>query len=59
MAVGNLSGVTFVNVNAVAAASNGGATGSAGASTATVLTGHGRNVTLDSGSQMTIAVAPR
>lgn len=59
MPVANLSGVTFATVNAGAGVSNGGVNGSASASLATALTGHGRNVTLDSGSQMTMAVAPR
>ncbi|MGB6157083.1 MAG: hypothetical protein WBH45_02285, partial [Acidobacteriaceae bacterium] len=59
MPVGNLSGVTFSTVSAAAGASRGGVTGSAGASFATVLTGHGKNVSLDSGSQMTLSVAPR
>jgi hypothetical protein len=59
MPVGNLSAVTFNTVSATAAASPGGITGSAGASTATMLTGHGKNVSLDSGSQMSLAVAPR
>ena len=57
--VGNLNGVTFNNVNATAGAANGGIGGSAGSSTATMLTGHGRNVSLDSGSQMTLSVAPQ
>lgn len=59
MPVGNLSAVTFNTVRATAGASPGGVTGSAGASTATMLTGHGKNVSLDSGSQMSLAVAPR
>jgi hypothetical protein len=54
--VGNLAGVTFANVNAAAGAGNGGA---ASASMATTLTGHGKNVSLDSGAQMTVAMAPR
>jgi len=59
MPVGNLPGVTFATVGLAADASNGGVNGSAGSSTATMLTGHGRNVTLDSGAQMTLSVAPR
>jgi hypothetical protein len=59
MPVGNLSAVTFNTVSATAGASQDGVNGSAGASTATVLTGHGKNVSLDSGSQMTLSVAPR
>jgi hypothetical protein len=59
MPVGNLAGVTFANVNAAAGAGNGGANGSAGASMATTLTGHGKNVSLDGGAQLTVAVAPR
>ena len=59
MPVGNLSGVTFNTVSAAAGASQGGVNGSAGAAFATVLTGHGKNVSLDSGSQMTLSVAPR
>jgi hypothetical protein len=57
--VGNLNGVTFDTVNATAGAANGGVSGSAGSSTATMLTGHGKNVSLDSGSQMTLSVAPQ
>jgi len=59
MPVGNLSGVTFATVNAAGGASGSGVTGSAGASIATMLTGHGKNVSLDGGSQMTLAVAPQ
>jgi len=59
MPVGNLYGVTFNTVSATAGASNGGINGSAGSSTATMLTGHGRNVSLESGSQMTLSVAPQ
>jgi hypothetical protein len=59
MPVGNLAGVTFATIGNSAGASAGGVSGSAGASTATMLTGHGRNVTLDSGAQMTLSVAPR
>lgn len=59
MPVGNLAGVTFANINAAAGAGNGGASASTGASMATTLTGHGKNVSLDSGAQMTIAVASR
>ena len=47
------------NVSATVAASPGGVTGSAGVTTATILTGHGKNVSLDSGSQMSLAVALR
>jgi hypothetical protein len=64
MPVGNLYGVTFSTVSstagsAAADASNGGASSSAGSSTATMLTGHGRNVSLESGSQITLSVAPQ
>jgi hypothetical protein len=59
MPVGNLSAVTFNTVSATVAASPGGVTGSAGVTTATILTGHGKNVSLDSGSQMSLAVALR
>ncbi len=59
MPVGNLSGVTFATVNAAASASTSGANASGGVSTATLLTGHNRNVSLDSGSQMTLGVAPQ
>lgn len=59
MPVANLSAVTFNTVRTTAGASPSGVTGSAGASTATMLTGHGKNVSLDSGSQMSLAVAPR
>lgn len=51
--VANLSGVMFTTVHA----SGSGASGSAGASTATLVTARGRNVSLDSGTQMTMAVA--
>jgi hypothetical protein len=57
--VGNLAGVTFATIGLAAGASNGGVNGAAGTSTATMLTGHGKNVTLDSGAQMTLSVAPR
>jgi hypothetical protein len=57
--VGNLNGVTFNTVNATVGAANGGIGGSAGSSTATMLTGHGRNVSLESGSQMTLSVVPQ
>lgn len=59
MPVGNLSGVTFATVNAASGASANGANASAGTSTATLITGHGRNVSLDSGAQMTLGVAPQ
>ncbi len=59
MPVGNLSGVTFSTVNASADASRSGVNGSAGNSTATMLNAHGRNFTLDSGSQMELAVSPQ
>jgi hypothetical protein len=59
MPVGNLAGVTFATVGATAGASSGGVGGAAGTSMATMLTGHGKNVTLDSGVQMTLSVAPR
>jgi hypothetical protein len=54
--VANLSGVMFT-VHASGDASGSGASGSAGASTATLVTARGRNVSLDSGTQMTMAVA--
>jgi len=57
MPVGNLSGVMFSTVNV--AAGPGGASAAGGATMGTMLTGHNRNVTLDSGSQMTLGVAPR
>jgi len=72
--VGNLSGVTFTNLNAAhgadslagsgsaagsASASRHGLTGSAGAQDATLFTAHNRNVELDDGSQMTMSVTPR
>ena len=55
--VANLSGVMFTTVHASGDASGSGASGSAGASTATLVTARGRNVSLDSGTQMTMAVA--
>lgn len=57
--VANLSGVTFAAVNLAADAGTGGASAAGGAAIGTMLTGHNKNVTLDSGSQMAIAVAPR
>ena len=57
--VGNLSGVTFSTVNASAAASRSGVNGSAKGATATMLSAHGKNISLDSGSQMTMSVSPR
>lgn len=57
--VGNLSGITFATVNAAGGASTSGANASTGISTATLLTGHNKNVSLDGGSQMTLGVAPR
>jgi hypothetical protein len=57
--VGNLSGVTFSTVNASGEASRSGVSGSAGSSSATLLSAHGKNVSLDSGSQMTLAIAPQ
>jgi hypothetical protein len=57
--VGNLSGVTFATVRVEAAASNGGVSAAGGASTATMLTAHNKNVSLDSGSTMTISAVPR
>lgn len=59
--VANLPGVSFMTVNAGGdaggnAAANG-ASASAGTSTATMLTAHNSNVTLDSGSQMTMAIS--
>lgn len=59
MPVGNLSGVTFSTVNVSADASRAGVNGSAGSSTATMLSAQGRNFTLDSGSQMMLAVSPQ
>ncbi len=59
MPVANLSGVTFAAVNLAADAGNGGASAAGGATVGTMLTGHNKNVTLDSGSQMAISVAPR
>lgn len=55
--VANLSGVMFTTVHASGDASGSGASGAAGASTATLVTARGRNVSLDSGTQMTLAVA--
>lgn len=55
--VANLSGVMFTTVHASGDASASGASGAAGASTATLVTARGRNVSLDSGTQMTMAVA--
>jgi hypothetical protein len=57
--VGNLSGVTFSAVHVAADAGSGGASATGGASIGTTLTGHNKNVSLDSGSQMMVAVAPR
>ena len=57
--VGNVSGVTFATVNLAANAGTGGVSAAGGASTATMVTGHNRNVSLYSGSQMTVSVAPR
>lgn len=57
--VGNLSGVTFATVDASGNLSRSGVTGSAASSTSTMLSARGKNVTLDSGSQMTLAVAPQ
>jgi hypothetical protein len=51
--------VTFNTVNATVGAANGGIGGSAGSSTATMVTGHGRNVSLESSSQMTLSVVPQ
>ena len=59
MPVGNLSGVTFATVNLAADAGTGGVSAAGGASTATLVTGHNRNVSLYTGSQMTMSVAPR
>ena len=59
MPVGNLSGVTFSTVNLAAAASNSGASATGGATTGTMLVGRNKNVSLDSGSQMTMSVSPR
>jgi hypothetical protein len=47
----------FTTVHASGDASGSGASGAAGASTATLVTARGRNVSLDSGTQMTMAVA--
>jgi hypothetical protein len=57
--VGNLSGVTFATVNAAGSASTRGANASAGTSSSTLLTGHNRNVSLDSGSQMNLGISPQ
>ncbi|MGB6132557.1 MAG: hypothetical protein WBG54_12320, partial [Acidobacteriaceae bacterium] len=57
--VGNLSGVTFSNLNASGSAGRSGIDGSAGSATGTMLSAHGRNFTLDSGTQMTMSVTPR
>ncbi|HVT97326.1 MAG TPA: hypothetical protein VHE33_07435 [Acidobacteriaceae bacterium] len=59
MPVGNLSGVTFATVHLAADAGTGGTSATGGASTATLVTGHNRNVSLYSGSQMTMSIAPR
>ncbi len=59
MPVANLSGVTFATVNLAASAGPGGANAAGGATIATMVTGHNRNVSLYSGSQMTMSVAPR
>lgn len=71
--VGNLSGVSFTNLNATSAASqlmsnssaNGaasasrhGVSGSAGAQNATLFTAHNKNVELEGGSQMNMSVSP-
>jgi hypothetical protein len=53
--VRNLSGVTFWTVSA----SGSGPTTSATVATSTVLNAQGKNVTLDSGSQMVLAVIPQ
>lgn len=58
-AVGNLSGVTFATVHVAASAENGGAGASAAATTGTIVTARNKNVSLDSGSQMTLTVSPR
>jgi hypothetical protein len=55
--VANLSGVSFATVRIAAGSSGAGASG--GATTATMVTAHNRNVTLYSGSQMTMSVTPR
>lgn len=57
--VRNLSGVTFSTVNLAAGGDNGGANASGGAAFGTMLTGHNKNVSLEGGSQMMVAVAPR
>jgi len=57
--VGNLSGVTFSTVTASGSASRSGINGSAGSATATMLSAHGKNFALDSGSQMTLSVSPQ
>jgi hypothetical protein len=72
--VGNLSGVSFTNLNAAGAASrlasstatNGsasasrhGVAGSAGAQNATLFTAHNKNVDLVGGSQMTMGISPQ
>ncbi len=57
--VGNLSGVTFSTVHMSTDASQNGVNGAAGASLATMLSGHDKNVSLDNGSQMMLSLAPR
>ncbi|HEX4038699.1 MAG TPA: hypothetical protein VHX37_11630 [Acidobacteriaceae bacterium] len=57
--VGNLAGVTFATVDGSADAGRGGVTGSAGTSTMTMLTARGRNLSLASGSQMTLSLTPQ
>lgn len=57
--VGNLSGVTFATVHVAASAENGGTSASGAATTGTIVTARNKNVSLDSGSQMTMAVSPR
>ena len=55
--VANLSGVMFSTVNVSADASGSGVSGSTTSSTSTMLIARGRNVSLDSGSQMTMAIS--
>ncbi|MGA8110888.1 MAG: hypothetical protein WB974_15745 [Acidobacteriaceae bacterium] len=59
MPVDNLAGVTFTTVDASADAGRGGVTGSAGTATVTLLTAHGRNISLAGGSQMTLSLTPQ
>jgi hypothetical protein len=57
--VRNLSGVTFSTVSASGNASANSGTASAGSATATMVSARGKNVTLDSGTQMVLALIPQ